>query len=62
MLERHFGASPAVEELAAGGLIAMRGWANGPGAVWIPTAEGEALCRELADGSPERPSFQPVKT
>ena len=62
MLERHFGATPAVEELAAGGLIAMRGWANGPGAVWIPTAEGEALYRELADGSPERPPFQPVKT
>jgi hypothetical protein len=62
MLERHFGAGPAVEDLATAGLIAMRGWANGPGAVWIPTAAGEALYRELADGSREPPPFQPVKT
>ena len=62
MLERHFGAGPAVEELAADGLIAMRGWANGPGAVWIPTATGEALYQELADGHREPPPFQPVRT
>jgi hypothetical protein len=62
MLERHFGSGPAVEELAAAGLIAMRGWANGPGAVWIPTAAGEALYRELTDGAREPPPFQPVRT
>ena len=62
MLERHFGAGPAVEELAADGLIVMRGWAHGPGAVWIPTATGEALYRKLADGHREPPPFQPVRT
>jgi hypothetical protein len=62
MLERHFGVGPAVEELAAGGLVAMRGWANGPGAVWIPTASGEALYHELAGGNRESPPFQPVRT
>jgi hypothetical protein len=49
MLDRHFGAPEAVEELAAAGLIRTRGWANGPGMVWIPTAAGEAAYRELAD-------------
>jgi hypothetical protein len=62
MLERHFGVGPAVDELAAAGLIAARGWANGPGAVWIPTARGEALYHELADGHREPPPFQPVRT
>ena len=62
MLDRHFGASEAVEELASLGLIQGRGWANGPGMIWIPTAEGEALYHELADGSRERASFQPLKT
>ena len=62
MLERHFGVGPAVEELAAGGLLASRGWANGPGAVWIPTEKGEALYRELEGGNREPPPFQPVKT
>jgi len=62
MLDRHFGAPAAVEELASLGLIQGRGWANGPGMIWIPTADGEAVYRELADGARERPSFQPVKT
>jgi hypothetical protein len=62
MLERHFGAPAAVEELASLGLIQGRGWANGPGMIWIPTADGEAAYRELADGSREPPSFQPLKT
>ena len=61
MLDRHFGTPDAVEELASLGLIQGRGWANGPGMVWIPTAEGEAVYGELTDGSRERPSFQPVK-
>jgi hypothetical protein len=48
MLDRHFHADWAVEELAGAGLIAARGWADGPGAVWVPTAAGEALYRALA--------------
>jgi hypothetical protein len=48
MLDRHFHADWAVEELAGAGLIAERGWNDGPGAVWVPTAAGEALYRELA--------------
>ena len=62
MLERHFGVGPAVEELAGGGLIAARGWAHGPGSVWIPTEKGEALYHELANGNREPPPFQPVRT
>jgi hypothetical protein len=62
MLERHFGSGAAVEALAGAGLIAARGWANGPGAVWVPTAAGEALWRELTDGRSEPPPFQPVRT
>lgn len=60
MLERHFGTPAAVEELAAAGLIQGRGWANGPGMVWIPTPEGEAAYRALADGL-DRLSVQPVE-
>ena len=62
MLERHFDASWAVEELAGWDLIAPRGWANGPGAIWIPTAAGLALYHELSEGSREPPPFQPVRT
>ena len=47
MLERHFHADWAVEELSGAGLIAERGWADGPGTIWVPTAAGEALWREL---------------
>jgi hypothetical protein len=61
MLDRHFGAPAAVEELASLGLIQGRGWANGPGMIWIPTAAGEALYQELAEGAREQPSFQPVQ-
>jgi hypothetical protein len=62
MLERHFGVGPAVEELAGDGLIVMRGWANGPGAVWVPTAAGETLYREMSENGREPPPFQPVRT
>jgi hypothetical protein len=51
MLERHFEAPAAVEELAGLGLIQARGWANGPGMIWIPTAEGEAAYQALVDGN-----------
>jgi hypothetical protein len=47
MLERHFNASWAVDELAAARLIQARGWANGPGAIWIPTEAGEAVYRRM---------------
>jgi len=61
MLDRHFGAPDAVEELASLGLIQGRGWANGPGMVWIPTAAGEALYHELAEGAREGPSIQSLE-
>jgi hypothetical protein len=48
MLDRHFHADWAVEELSGAGLIAERGWADGPGTVWVPTVAGEALYHELA--------------
>jgi hypothetical protein len=48
-LDAAFGAPEAVDRLAAEGLIRRRGWHDGPpGAVWVPTAAGEALYRELA--------------
>ena len=60
MLERHFGTPAAVEELAAAGLIQGRGWANGPGMVWIPTPEGEAAYRALAERGSEVRSAPPM--
>lgn len=54
MLERHFDAAWAVDELAAARLIQPRGWAHGPGAVWIPTEAGEALYRQLAEARADR--------
>jgi hypothetical protein len=48
MLDRHFHADWAVEELSGAGLITERGWTDGPGTIWVPTAAGEALYRELA--------------
>jgi hypothetical protein len=59
MLERHFGAPAAVEELAGLGLIQTRGWANGPGMIWIPTAAGETLYEAIVDGR-ERWSVEPA--
>jgi hypothetical protein len=61
MLERHFNAGWAVDELAAARLIQARGWANGPGAVWIPTEAGEAIYRRLAanGGVGPEPGAQP---
>ena len=58
MLDRHFGTPAAVEELAAAGLIQGRGWANGPGMVWIPTPEGEAAYRALASHDRKEPAAQ----
>jgi hypothetical protein len=62
MLDRHFDAPATVEELAAAGLIVARGWADGPGQIWIPTDDGERLYHELAAAVREPPpAFQPVK-
>jgi hypothetical protein len=62
MLERHFDDPAAVEQLATAGLIMARGWASGPGRVWVPTAAGERIHRELASGDRlAPPPFQPVK-
>ena len=43
MLQRQFGDLAAVEALAAAGLLKRRGWADGPGWIWVPTEAGEAL-------------------
>lgn len=60
MLDRDYGAPWAVDELARAGLIAERGWHNGPGAVWVPTAEGMALYEEiLASAPPHAPQPEP---
>jgi hypothetical protein len=48
MLDRRFNALWAVDELASAGLITERGWADGPGTVWVPTAAGEAIYHELS--------------
>jgi hypothetical protein len=53
MLDRHFHADWAVEELSGAGLIAQRGWADGPGTIWVPTMAGEALYEALSQRSPE---------
>ena len=47
MLKRQFGESGAIDDLIGAGLIRMRGWADGPGAVLVPTANGEALADKL---------------
>lgn len=51
MLQRQFGDLIAVEDLAAAGLLKKRGWAAGPGWVWVPTEAGEALHRAMATAS-----------
>lgn len=43
MLQREFGDLAAVDRLAAKGLVKKRGWADGPGWIWVPTEAGEAL-------------------
>jgi hypothetical protein len=49
MLDRHYNDPRAIDELKAQGLIRERGWHDGPGAILIPTAAGEALYEELAN-------------
>ncbi len=47
MLVRSYGDPRAIEELAQARLIRKRGWHDGPGGVWIPTAAGADLCEKL---------------
>ncbi|MEZ5935771.1 MAG: hypothetical protein R3F54_28450 [Alphaproteobacteria bacterium] len=56
MLQRQFGDLLAVEDLAAAGLLKKRGWADGPGWVWVPTEEGEALHRSMATAPHQSPA------
>lgn len=57
MLERRFGDLAAVEELAAAGLLRKRGWADGPGWVWLPTEAGEALHASMSEAPHQSPSL-----
>ncbi len=57
MLQRQFGDLVAVEELAAGGLLEKRGWADGPGWVWIPSEAGLALHHSMSAAPHQSPSL-----
>jgi hypothetical protein len=59
MLERRFGPNAPIDDLVAGGLIRRRGWAAGPGWVWLPTAKGEALYQKLS-GRPANGAAEPL--
>ena len=54
MLNRVFGEPRAIEELAAARLIRRRGWHDGPGEIWVPTEDGEAVFASLT-GSGDGP-------
>jgi hypothetical protein len=56
MLERDYSAPWAVAELAAAGLVRERGWHDGPGSIWVPTPQGEALYQQLAAAGPVKPA------
>lgn len=56
MLQRQFGDLGSVDDLAAAGLLTKRGWADGPGWIWIPTEAGEALHREMSAALSQKPS------
>ncbi|MDX1539799.1 MAG: hypothetical protein R3349_00205 [Geminicoccaceae bacterium] len=49
ILERDYNAPRALQELKAQGLIKERGWHDGPGSIFVPTEEGEALYAKLVD-------------
>ncbi|MEM7041449.1 MAG: hypothetical protein AAF543_01430 [Pseudomonadota bacterium] len=56
MLQRKFGDLSAVDDLASAGLLRKRGWADGPGWIWIPTEAGEALYRSMSTASHQSPA------
>lgn len=47
MLNRSFNNPRAIQELAQAGLIRERGWAHGPGGIWVPTKAGEVALAAL---------------
>ena len=57
MLQRRFGDLEAVDNLEAAGLIKRRGWADGPGWVWIPTEAGEALYQQMSTAAHQSPKL-----
>ena len=57
MLQRQFGDLAAVEALAAAGLLKRRGWADGPGWVWIPTEAGLALHASMRAAPHQSPAL-----
>ena len=59
MLQREFGDLAAVDKLATMGLLKRRGWADGPGWIWVPTAAGEALHIEMSTALHHSPSITP---
>ena len=56
MLQRQFGDLAAVDDLASAGLVMKRGWADGPGWVWIPTEAGEALYQSMSSAKHPSPA------
>ena len=56
MLQRTFGDLSPVEDLASAGLLKKRGWADGPGWIWIPTEAGEALYRSMSTAPRKGPA------
>ncbi len=57
MLQRRFGDLVPVEELAAAGYLKKRGWADGPGWIWIPTDAGLALYRSMSEAPHRSPAI-----
>ena len=56
MLERRYGDLGAAEELAAAGFLKKRGWADGPGWIWVPTEAGEALHASMSEALHQSPT------
>jgi len=50
MLLRNYRSSRAIRALSEQGLIKRRGWHDGPGGIWVPTSEGEAMVLEKEPG------------
>lgn len=42
------GAARILHDMAADGLLKSRGWCEGPGLIWVPTAAGEAALGSMA--------------
>lgn len=44
------GAGRMLDEMAEAGLVASRGWCEGPGAIWVPTEEGATALAAVSNG------------